>query len=316
LCTVLLASIFTASGAHGAETGSACAKADSLLAAKAFAPARKTYIDELSNAPGLQCAVDGLKKVADIEQRDGLSRVRLLESLGLYEEALTALKELARKDPAVLTSIPDDLQYLSGGKIGHWRALRRQIEPTGRPLGEILAVLALLLFVFVWSYFRWFKPPYLEIEFDDSALKQELGKGFTALMNDALKRLATGAPGLRLGLVTGPIAPVSIPAEITHAIPPAISWVNIVPALLSKLSPRRLLSLSGQLHIPGELGAGVTLVLSESKNVISSLTIWQSQFDPSNPPAVSVEPKAYYPLAEPAAIWLLFELAEHARATV
>ncbi len=137
--------------------------------------------------------MDGLKRVTETEQREGLSRVRLLGSLGLHQEALKALKDLASKDPTVLSSIPDDLQYLSGGKIGLWRTLRREIEPTGRPLGEILAILALFLFVLVWGYFRWCKPPYLEIKFEDSTIEKELDKSFTALMNDALKRLATGA---------------------------------------------------------------------------------------------------------------------------
>jgi hypothetical protein len=306
-----------ASGVCEAQTANPCAPADILLDAKEFSNARKAYLTELKKDPDLQCAAAGLQKVAEQQKEDGLNRVRLLESLGLYQEALAALKDLAKKDPSVLTSIPDDLQYLSGGKIDRWRTLRREIEPFGRPLQEILSLGAVLLFLLVWSYFHWFKPPYLEIkEFEDDALGTELGKCFTVLINDALKRLATGAPGLRVGLVSGPIDPVSIPAELTQALPSAISWVNLLPALLAKMSPRRLLSLGGQLHKPGELGAGVTLVLSENKNVISSLTIWQNQFDPSAEPVADVEPKAYYILSEPAAIWLLFELAEHSRAAV
>jgi tetratricopeptide (TPR) repeat protein len=315
-CSILLASIVAVPDVRGEETKKEdCTSANILLATKEFSAARKAYLEALSKTPDLQCAATGLQKSDALQKQDGLTRVRLLESLGLYEEALTALKDLAKKDPGVLTSIPDDLQYLSGGRIGLWRTLRREVEPLGRPLGEILALGALLGSCLVWSYLHWFKPPYMEIqEFEDKALGTELGKGFTALMNDALKRLATGAPGLRVGLVSGPIAPVSIPAELTQAIPSAISWVNFLPALLAKMSPRRSFSLGGQLHKAGELGAGVTMVLSENKNVISSLTIWQSQFDPSAQPTAEVEPKAYYTLSEPAAIWLLFELAEHSRA--
>jgi tetratricopeptide (TPR) repeat protein len=116
----------------------------------------------------------------------------------------------------------------------------------------------------------------------------------------------SGAHGSRPSLIAGPIEKFEIPADVMSKHP----YLKIVSAFIEWLLRTDVYTLSGYLQKPGgDLGAGLTLSLVRKKTgeIMANETIWQKDFDPAITPSKEKDPAPYYRLAEPAAIWTLFQ---------
>lgn len=269
--------------------------------------ARRRYFEALRNDPSFTAAAAALVRLsAPGDAGDPFAKARRLSRLGLHDDALVALKE------AVATTheeVPHDLEYLAGGQFAWWRRIVRRLDAWARPAGEIGAVVFAALFG-LWLLLTRFRAPRVDIEeFVDDDIDVDVGKSMTALLRDrALFFSENLLP--RFGFVDGPSQTAVLPETISSSVPSSLSWIGWFPALLDAIHPRRVLTVCGTLHPAGERGAGVTVSMREGNRVLRTSTIWQRDFDPSMPPHKPQDPSGYHELAEPAAIWLLFRLAE------
>jgi hypothetical protein len=245
--------------------------------------------------------------------RDPFAAAKRYAALGLHQDALQALK-IALKDTD--RRVPEQLEYLSGGAVPLWQKIVRQLEPYGRPLGEMLAVLAVPLILVGGIFYRALRSPRVEIaDFNDDSAGVKVAGSVTALLRDRTRQLSENLLPRFGGFIHGPAQTVALPATIAAAVPASIGWLQWIPALVHAASPRRLLTISGTLHPAGENGAGLTLTLREGNRVRHTSTLWQRHFDPSISPTPTdpPDPSDYYDLADPAAVWLLFRLSEVSR---
>ena len=262
-----------------------------------------------------------VKGLLSPEQKNSrlLARVRALAAWGLHQEALNAIKTgKLSEDKQYSTSaalIPEDLEYLAGGKIA--LNIRRNLEPWGWPLLEVASAL-LLLGVLVQLLRYPFRKRTLKIgDFDTNDLADaRSGKDFAAILGSQLERMASGSASDRMQLVTGQIQNISVPADVQAVVPSVPgsflspqSWVKALPALLNWLFPSRTIKVAGTMHKPGKRGAGVTIELSQGNKILAGYTFWRSQFDDGSDPQEEDAAENLYQLAEYTAVWLLFELA-------
>jgi tetratricopeptide (TPR) repeat protein len=109
-------------------------------------------------------------------------------------------------------------------------------------------------------------------------------------------------------LSAGPIGKLNIPADIKEVSP----QIKIVSNLIEWILPSNVITVSGYLEKPGNRGAGLTLsmVMSQTGDILGSITIWQKDYDPTatQSSVKDNDPVPYYCLAKPAAIWALFQL--------
>ncbi len=237
--------------------------------------AHDAYIGALKIDQNFSNATIALARISD-----PFADVRTLANAGLYTEAVDKLKKVVEDNPNI--SVPEDLQYLFGGKISIWRWLKLQIVPWIQPIGEILVLIAIAVLAGFGIYYRvfpWisgFSNPKLDIEdFDQGATGLDIGKGMKALVEESYKKLGEGSP--RVHVVDKPIEKIEIPADIKGA-----PYFEIVSQLVEWVFPQNVITLSGYLQKPGSFGAGLTLGLVNSRTgeIIANHTIWQRDFDP------------------------------------
>lgn len=304
---------------HEAKDGQGadlCAAADALREAGYFEDAKTTYTELLSGESKPDCAIEGLDRTREEKATTGFARVRALAAFGLHDEAFKSIQAQLEADEQ--TEVPPDLQYLSGGKLPVWGPIRRDLGPWATPLLEIAAAV-LALFVLLTLLKRSFARRTLKIEeFDGAALEQEhLGKAFSSVIRSQLNRMAAASRRGNISLVTGPIGRIEVPAEVAAAVPEGpvswlspLTWIKAIPALISWLVPERTVTLTGSLHKPGSRGVGISMQLVENNHVLASYTFWQKDFDDPLEPSQDDVADSLYQLAEYAAVWLMFEMAE------
>lgn len=239
------------------------------------------------------------------------SVVRALARLGELDGASQRLEMVVQEIPGI--EVPEDLQYLGGGRIAPWRAVRRSVDPWIRPAGEAIAVLivaVLLLYAIGWRVTPWYlgsRRRRLDIRvFDDGATGLKIGRGFPKMLEEEILRLGNQGSRDVTRLLEGPVEGFAIPEEIRTA----ISSVKAISALLEWLYPPNVLTLMGYLQKPGQRGAGVTLSLVNAKTgeILANQSIWQGEYISQLRMANSDDPSPFYDLAEPAAIWILYQL--------
>jgi tetratricopeptide (TPR) repeat protein len=303
--------------------------------------ARSAYIDALKKDPNFSDVQNALARISD-----PFAEVRTLANNGLYTEAVDRFKKVVENNPNI--SVPEDLNYLFGGKISFWRWLKLQNEPWIRPFGEIVVLIAIVGLVLIAIYHRiwprikgFFKPPLklwtrikgffkhplklwtrikgflkpqlkLNIEdFDKGATGLDIGKGMKTLVEESYTQLGEGHS--RLHLMDKPLDKIEIPVDITGII--GAPYFKIVSQLIQWAFPPKLYTLSGSLQTSGNLGAGLTLRLVNRRTgeIVANYTIWQKAFDPTMTQQVaskSTDPTTYYRLAKLAAIWTFYQLGQ------
>jgi tetratricopeptide (TPR) repeat protein len=252
-----------------------------------------------------------------LKEEDKFAPVRTLANLGLYAEAREKLKKVIEANPTAI--VPADLEYLSGGKIAPWRQFLHALEPFGQPIVEmIIAVLLVILLVSMLK--RLIYQESLNIEgFEKGGSELEIGKILAAMVEEELQNADSKEDYQgkipKMTLVAAPLGKLELPD--VKSVAPQLSIVsqliNILPNLLSYF-PRvgqNSFILSGYLHPHSERGAGITLSLKRDKGeIVANCTIWQKDFDPELTVDFdnAKDSSLYYCLAEPAAIWTLFQL--------
>jgi tetratricopeptide (TPR) repeat protein len=259
--------------------------------ARQYELARKAYIEALKINSSYNESHEALAWVSG----DPFAAVRTLADMGLYTEAGERFKEVIEENPGI--DVPEELEYLLGGKIFFWR-LPWWIWPMDK------LIIAVLVMLQIRNLLR----PRLDIEdFDKGATNLEIGKGLAAMVEMSFKQIGeSGAHGSRPSLIAGPIEKFEIPADVMSKHP----YIKIVYAFIEWLLRTDVYTLSGHLQKPGgDLGAGLTLSLVRKKTgeIMANETIWQKDFDPAITPSEANGPAPYYRLAEPAAIWTLFQ---------
>jgi hypothetical protein len=112
--------------------------------------------------------------------------VRKLANLGFYDKANEKFQEVIEANPQ--DEVPEDLKYLSGGKIPIWRDFKLQIEPCLLPEIEIL-VAALSLYIIV-TFILNFRKPRLDVQdFENGGTAPEIGKGLAAMIEEQLQNI-------------------------------------------------------------------------------------------------------------------------------
>lgn len=250
---------------------------------------------------------------------DPIKRARSLADFGLFTEARDVLTEAiktASESSNVVLDIPEDLQYLSGGKVDSWRNAKRWISTWGVPILEFAGVaIALIVLVRLIIKARGRKPDLRIGEINSGGFEAtHLGPYFA---NNLLNRMEShvSKPDVgHIGLVSGPIEPISVPSDITAAIPEGptqwlspVTWAKAIPAVIDWLFPRRTLVLTGELHNLGKRGLGVTVRLTENDQVLVARAFWDKEFDYKRNASERDEEEKLYQIADYVAIWLLFE---------
>lgn len=301
-----------------------CAAAEALLKSGYLEEAKNAYVELLSGdgATKPDCAREGLIGVKEEEaakRKETISRAQALADFGLHDDAFDTIKEQLKKDDK--TEVPQELQYLSGGKVPVWRMVRRDMEPWARPILEIFAAVILLIVLKNLMFRRFAKRTLAIEEFDSGGFEGKyMGKDFSFIMRSQLNRTAAGSRRGCINLVTGPIQDIKIPPEVEAAVPTTTTswlspatWVKAIPALFTLVAPIRTVSLMGYLHKRGTRGVGITVQLVEKNKILASYTFWQMDFDDSSERSEDEAVDSLYQLAEYAAVWLLFEMAKNLR---
>lgn len=268
--------------------------------------AREWYLKALQLDPSFADAADALMRVGMFKATtDPYAKARALARAGLNTDAIEAIKKASESG----IDVPHDLAYLVGGGISWWREFLRQLDPIGKPLLELLAVIVALVSAAIAVYVHVFAKPRVEIgDFADDHLDMlKVGKSFAALLQQQVNKFSSNILP-NVGFFAGSVQPAGVPS-IMSSIPSSLSWLNAVPSIIAWLHPRRVFTVSGCAHPAGSAGAGMTMTLAENGRLIATSTIWQREFDPALT-AKSGSPAAYQMLAQPAAIWLLFHLSK------
>ena len=290
--------------------------------------AREAYINALKKNPTHENAQNTLTLIT----KDPFAAVRALIDIGLFTSAAELLEEMVKENPDV--PVPEDLKYLTGGKVSWLRQVRRWIEPrlwSWSGLMEtvakvvaavVIAVLAVLAFfrrILPWIRGSFAHRYRLNIEpFNKEKKSQEIGGGLAAMVGEEFQQIKTQRDDpLLLDLVEGPIT-FEIPADMKLTTLP----IKTISDLIEWAFPQKVITLLGCLQRAGDLGAGLTLKLVDNQTgkIMSTGTIWRADCDekwqedcnqkrtetPNNE-----DPTPYYSLVKPAAIWILFQLAKY-----
>ncbi|WP_414755239.1 TPR end-of-group domain-containing protein [Anabaena sp. CCY 9910] len=242
---------------------------------------------------------------------DEFSAVRELAYVGLYKEAGEELKKIIKQKPNL--KVPEDLKCLLKHSFDwQWVRLWNQlIVPSITETAEALIPILVILLA-LWVLYRQIKSlPRLRLDiqsFDDGVTELKIGKGLAAMVEESLKNTDTFGSRVRMDFVGGPAEGVNLPIDFKQG----GELFKLITQVIKLAFPQRVLTLSGHLLAAGESGVGLTLVLkSQTGKIVAYSTIWQKSYDLVL--AKKVEPTKnnatpYYILAEPAAIWTLFQL--------
>lgn len=232
-----------------------------------------------------------------------MARARAYHDAGFRDLARAKLQEAINADPSI--PLPADLSDLLPGVAERLTArFDAAVVPWLRLGGEV-AVPVVLFGLLIYSRTRKTTPSLDVTEFDASGADWAVGKTMSALIKQRLTQAAPARADL-MRLITGPIEPVPIPADVVAGVSTLIPAAKLLSALPGWMLPATAYTLAGTLHRNAVHGAGLTVTLSVNKRIVSSLTLWQREFDPELPSPADAS--SYYVLAEPAAVWATFEL--------
>jgi hypothetical protein len=266
--------------------------------------ARRKYLDILQIEPAFADAANALAFLGRADQTDAFAGAQSLADNGFWTDALASIKNvLAAGHKLQPGRLSDILRPSFLMRVNHW------LEENAVTLLKFIIPLVIVLLI------RQFFRPSIEIsDFKDDPVSLKIGKNLAAMTRERLKRFQTTYEP-RLGLLNGPRQAFALPADISKALPPTLSWLSIIPSLLAFLTPRAALTIEGCLHPPSVTqGAGLTLTMTRAGELLHTSTLWQSDFNTKVLPAKDTDPSGFYDLAEPAAIWMLFRISEEVKA--
>ena len=282
----------------------------------------ETLKEALELNPRSAAVMAALVSLGEPEEEEGddpIARAMALASFGLHDEALEVLTDWLKKEHENFEgpiNIPNDLQYLSGGKFQKWRDFRRSLRMWMPPVLEMLASFFLLI-AFFYLLYRWkiAKPKVQITEFDVGGFEEEhFGRYFSHSLNNRVEDLKAGSRHGDVELVTGPIEAIELPSEVEAIVPDAsatwmspVAWAKAIPALINWIFPRRLIQITGSLHSSGNRGVGVTVRMVEKNRILTAYAFWQNDFDDTEDPSLHDTEDSLFQLAEYVAVWVLFE---------
>lgn len=231
-----------------------------------------------------------------------LERVRALRSAGFRDLAIAELQAFIKARPG---PVPLDLADLLPTPAQRWNErLRREVVPAVELVLQIAVPvgLGLLLVRHRWRHRRTSSVNILE--FEATGVEWPIGKTMSALVQHTLTA-SRSARRSSLDLVTAPVEPPRLPADVVAGMSTLVPTANVLSALGAWTMPSSGYQITGALHRIGSQGAGLTVSITRQKQVLETVTLWQSEFDQGPRQA---EPAAYFTLAEPAALWAYFAL--------
>ena len=233
-------------------------------------------------------------------KEEAFQAVCTLADLGLYAAAAEELQKVVKANPEL--EVPKKLEYLSGGKPAFWRVVQ---EFFGSWRQLVIATLVAITVVY-WILYRVFGRSRLDIQdFDEGATDLEIGKTLAALVEESLKRFEQEGDRLSVDIMAEDITEVALPTEIKSVALPLTFASQVIDWLLR----RKVITLSGYLHKPGERGAGLTMILADKEEKVREIyTLWQKDYDPVMASQGGESQIPYYRLAGPAATWACFQL--------
>ena len=207
-------------------------------------------------------------------------------------------------------------------------------------LGEVLV--AISIFVLGILAVRWRVGPWiwdslthrfrLDVEdFDMGMTGLKIGKGLTAMIEEEFKRIKIQKDSPSVHVVEGPIA-FEIPADIKSRAPS----IGVISKLIDWAFPQKVITLHGCLHKTGECSAGLTmkLVNNQTRVIMAACKMRQEEYTEDSSPkkgsdgenneknpkkgsdgennentSEDKDPTPYFSLAEPAALWISFQLS-------
>lgn len=247
------------------------------------------------------------------EDGDLFQSVRNLANLGFYKEAQDKLKAVIKDKPQV--PIPEDLKYLSGnsdrigGKIPIWRYILLQIDPWIIPvIGLLAAVISIYIIV---RFLLDLHKPRLDVQNFVTETAESIGEGLAAMIEEQIHNINPQKLRQSPQIVVGSTEEIKIPDDISSLAPPLKFFSLLIDIL--PLIPWKAYTLSGYLQPQLANGVGITLQLKKQKgDLVANCTFWQQDYEPeiNVKQENSQKTEAYYCLAEPVAIWTLFQLPE------
>jgi len=294
--------------AVGAAAQTPCDAADALFKAQLYEDAQTNYTALLKQNSTLTCAQNGSLEVQRAEANESYELGRAYEKANQVDAAKAAYVAALKIDPN-FSNATNALARMNGGVL---RNILTLLYNYLTPFVEFVAVI-LIFILFIRRIFPWIKAfckPRLDIlDFDKGATGLDIGKGMKAMVEEKIKWFEKDSHTHHgFELVTGPIEKIEIPADIKTVSPP----IKMLSAFIEWLSPSNVITLSGYMEKGGDQGVGITLSLvkSQTGEIISSQTLWQNEYDPAWALSSSndTEPELYYHLVEPMAIWAFFIL--------
>jgi tetratricopeptide (TPR) repeat protein len=318
----------------------ACTAADALRASGETASARKDYVALLRQDPALQCAKHGLTFInqaapdnSGAEAQDLCDRGKAYLDLERDADALTAYKAALNKDP--------ELPCATGGvETAGPSAARRAVDMFTEFVPDYLVALGLLIalalgafFVLLFSghippVFGWLVQRRLTGQILSPRLKLEaLGDGTAksvaptidarikeriasardeANRADALHfELDFGTPREGFAVLVGGDSGLKSALEKASESADQTKFVGALVSLIYAILPIRRLTVAGVIEPEAGECAAATLSLDRDGTLISSQTLTA----PARPDATQLEVSDYLKLAEPAAVWVQYEVA-------
>lgn len=306
---LLVATALLLAGSAAAQTQ--CDAADALFNAQLYNASLTNYTALLQQYPTLPCALNGVNESQHALAINLYEQGLAYEKANQVDAARAAYLGALKIDPN-FSNATEALYRLNGGILTKAYSLYTFLRPILEYIvvGAIVVIVLYTLKFQIYPLIKGFKKPSLDIgDFDKGATGLEINKGLGAMVQE--KYIMLGHEGrTRVNLVEGPPDKFQIPADVNVA-----PYFKFVSELINWLFPPHVITLSGYLHKPGSHGSGITvkLVDNRTKKIFDSCTIWQNELDLETTPKKteeSIDPTSYYNLAEPTAIWVLFQLGK------
>jgi hypothetical protein len=254
---------------------------------------------------------EGMKATPPVMPRPDLSDrldpylpARALADAGMEKDAVAKAQEAAKSSGL---PIPHDLVLIAGVEPAWWRWVKRLTSEYAGPAGLIIALVLLGFALTARLRQR------VEIsDFSSPDVAASVGPSVSDMVRESIARLNPSRPRFAIATVRDTIQPIQIPDVISSSVPALLPLARLLPDIVQQIQRGRVWRLDGRVHAPSiDRGTGLTLTLSRGRKP-AAVTLWQIDFDPGafpKDPSYVFGANDYYRLAQPAAIWLLFQLA-------
>jgi tetratricopeptide (TPR) repeat protein len=229
------------------------------------------------------------------EQR--IDRAEALDEIGFNEEAKEQVEKAIEIDPDV--PVPDRLKA-EDREPAKWAELKSDVIPWALALAPFVILIGGLILII-----GRFRVEFGRFEAGDDKV---LATGMPLAINEHLRLITKQSGGRNLSHVDASGEETTdVPAAIPAVVPQA-AFVSALLTLLRRFAPRRMWILLGAAR-ERDADKGVGLALTVRRrfgHLVGKVTLWQREFHPAALSKELDEKQAYYELALPAAVWLVF----------